>query len=121
MANLDTELQMLLVRKEFFDQNPGSGQLEIGPNEPLFIALKFRGDVHALVAVGFQLGSVIGSIAYGQTTLAGLEALARHPQVEFIERQRRATLHLDGSVPDIKANQVWDAPAISSRATPAAA
>jgi len=106
MATLDTELQMLLARKEYFEKNPSSGQLDVAPDDPLFIALKFHGDVDALVAVGFQLGSAVGSIAFGRTTLAGLEALARHPQVEFIEKQRHARLHLDGSVPDIRANLV---------------
>src|SRR5262245_4271248 len=107
MAILDTELQMLLARKEYFEKNPSSGQLDIGPDDPLFIAVKFHGDLGALVAVGFHLGSAIGSIAFGQTTLAGLAALALHPQVEFIEKQRRAHLHLDVSVPETRANQVW--------------
>ncbi len=106
MATLDPELQMLLARKEYFEKNPSSGQLGVAPDAPLFIALKFHGDVDALVALGFQLGSAVGSIAFGRTTLAGLEALARHPQVEFIEKQRRARLHLDGSVPNIRANLV---------------
>jgi len=107
MAILDAELQMLLARKEHFDKNPSSGPLDVRPDEPLFIAVKFHGDVNALVAVGFHLGSAIGSIAFGQTTLAGLAALAQHPQVEFIEKQRRADLHLDVSVPETRANLVW--------------
>jgi subtilisin family serine protease len=36
-----------------------------------------------------------------------LEAPARHPQVEAIEKQRRCHTVLSDSVPDIHANQVW--------------
>ena len=41
------------------------------------------------------------------TNLTGLEALARHPQVESIGKQRRRHIGLSDSVPDIHANQVW--------------
>lgn len=107
MATLDTELHLLLAEKAYFDNNPAAGQLEIGPDEALFIKLKFTGDVDALAAAGFTLGSRTGDIAYGQTTLAGLEALARHPQVIAIEKQRRARLFLNKSVPEVRANEVW--------------
>jgi subtilisin family serine protease len=107
MATLDTELESLLIRKEYFDKNPSAGRLEVGPDELLYISLRFHGDAAALAAAGLQLGSTIGSVAYGQTTLAGLAALASHPQVEAIEKQHKKKLHLDGSVPDIKADQVW--------------
>lgn len=108
MAILDAELRMRLVRTDRLARSRSSTQLEAAQEEPLFIALKFHGDIAALVAAGFHVGSVVGSIAFGRTTLAGLQALAQHPQVEFIEKQRREHLHLDGSVPNIKANQVWD-------------
>jgi subtilisin family serine protease len=107
MAKLDAELRVLLSRKQFFDRHPEAGRLSIGPRDPLYIALKFHGDVGALVDAGLSLGSTIGPIAFGQTTLSGLEALASHPQVESISRQRREVLQLDDSVPDIHANQVW--------------
>jgi subtilisin family serine protease len=107
MANLDTELRTLLLQKEFFEQNPSAGKLLIGADEPLYISVKFTGDIAVLERAGFKVGSIFVDIAYGETNLAGLEALARHPQVESIEKQRRHRLHLDDSVPDIKANQVW--------------
>lgn len=107
MATLDAELHMLLVQKDFFEKNPSAGKLSVGPDEPLYIALRFNGDIANLAQAGFKLGTTVGPIAYGQTNLAGLEALSRHPQVESIEKQRRLRRSLDGSVPDIKANQVW--------------
>jgi subtilisin family serine protease len=107
MAKLDTELHMLLVTKEFYANNPSAGDVGIGPDEAIYIALKFSGDVAALASAPFRLGSTVGQIAYGETNLAGLEALSKHPQVEFIEKQRRLHTQLDGSVPEIRANQVW--------------
>lgn len=107
MAQLDPELKLLLAKKDFFERNPSRGTLGVSPDEKLFIAIKFRGDVEALEQAGFTLGNSVGNVAYGSTNLAGLEALANHPQVEFIERQRRSTIDLDKSIPDIKANQIW--------------
>jgi len=107
MASLDTELDLLLVEKDYFEKNPSAGKVSIGPDDPLYIAVKFTGDVAALQRAGFQIASTVGHIAYGVTNLTGLEALARHPQVESIEKQRRRSTHLSDSVPDIHANQVW--------------
>jgi hypothetical protein len=39
----------------------------------------------------------VGNIAYGATDLAELETLAKHPQVEQIDKQRKAQLQLDES------------------------
>jgi subtilisin family serine protease len=107
MADLDTELHLLLVKKDYFEKNPSAGKLSIGPDDPIYIALKFSGDISALKQAGFTVGSTIGNIAYGVTNLAGLQALASHPQVEFIEKQRSPHTYLDDSIPDIKADQVW--------------
>ncbi len=106
MATLDAELRLLLAKTARLAKSPSTARIDAAQDEPIHIALKFHGDIAAVVTAGFHVGSVVGSIAFGRTTLAGLEALARHPQVEFIEKQRRAHLHLDGSVPNIKANQV---------------
>jgi subtilisin family serine protease len=95
MATLDPELHVLLSRKD------------ISADKPIFISLKFSGNIAALVSAPFTVGSVIGPIAFGQTTLAGLKVLAEHPQVEAIEKQRLQGLGLDRSVPNIKADQVW--------------
>src|SRR5262245_40745498 len=107
MAKLDAELRVLLARKQFYEQHPEAGKLEIGSDEPLFISIKFTGQVSELVDAGLTLGSTLGPLAFGSATLAGLEALAAHPNVELIERQRRGALLLDDSIPDIHANQVW--------------
>ena len=45
MATLDTELDLLLARKEYFARNASAGTLEIGPDEPLFIAVRFTGEI----------------------------------------------------------------------------
>ena len=107
MARLDAELEMLLLRQEFLEQNSGSGTLGIEPDEALYVAITFSGEIDALQALGFVLGNTVGNVAFGSTTLAGLRALARHPQVLAIERQRRSELHLDGSVPGCRASRVW--------------
>src|SRR5438094_6859830 len=107
MADLDTELRMLLVQKEFFDRNPTAGRVAIGPDEPLYVAVKFTGDVAALTGAGLKVGDIAAGFAFGETNIGGLEALARHPQVQAIEKQRRHGIHLDDSVPEIRADQVW--------------
>jgi subtilisin family serine protease len=107
MAKLDAELRILLSRKQYFDQHPEAGRLDIGPSDPLYVAIKFTGDIGALVAAGLTVGNRVGPIVFGQTTLAGLEALASHPQVVSMSRQRREALQLNDSIPDIHANQVW--------------
>src|SRR3954470_5859676 len=95
MATLDPELHIKLIQKD------------ISADKPIYISLKFSGDIAALSSAPFTVGSIIGNIAYGQTTLAGLEILSKHPQVEFVRKQRRKHIGLDKSVPNIKADQVW--------------
>jgi len=107
MAKLDGELQALLIQKDFFANNPAAGRLHVGPEEPLYISVKFSGDIAALQQAGFQVGSVGKVVAHGTTNLAGLEALANLSQVESIQLQRDRHTVLNRSVPDIKANQVW--------------
>jgi subtilisin family serine protease len=108
MATLDAELELLLVRKEIFDKDPSAARLEVGPDELIRVSVVFSGDIAALEKAGLQVGSASARVAYGATTLAGLQALAALPQVESIERQRHSHPHLNDSVPDIKANKVWD-------------
>jgi subtilisin family serine protease len=107
MATLDPELDLLLVEKEFYEKNPSAGKLPVGADDPLYISLKFSGEIEALKEAGLTVGTTVGDIAYGVTNLAGLAALAQHPKVEFIRKQRRSRIHLDESVPDIKAQHVW--------------
>jgi subtilisin family serine protease len=103
----DLELNILLARKAYFQEHPSEGEFTISPEEKFYIALKFTGDLDALLQAGLTLGNSVGNVAYGVTDLAGLEALAKHPQVETIEKQRKTKLLLDESIPDIHADQVW--------------
>jgi len=107
MAYLDTELNLLLAEKRYYEENPQKGKVPVSPDKILYISIKFNGDLKELEQIGFQTGNVVGNTAFGATNLAGLETLAAHPNVEMICKQRRASTTLDGSVPDIKANQVW--------------
>jgi len=108
MAILDAELQHLLISKDYFEKNPSHGSLSVAPDDPLYISFRFNGDIGNISIPGLTLGSIITNIAYASTNLAGLQALASHPQVEFIEKQRRRRIDLSDSVPDIKANLVWN-------------
>ena len=107
MAELDSDLRGLVVQKEFFDKNPSAGSMSIGPDEPLYVAVKFSGSVSALKTAGLDIAEIAGGFAYGKTNVAGLVALDRDPQVISIEKQRRHRVHLDDSVPELKADQVW--------------
>lgn len=106
MAILDPELDTLLAQAAYYHEHPAETPA-VGSDEPLYISLKFTGDIQALESSGFVVGSNAGQIAYGSTNLAGLAALSVHPQVESIGKQRRRRTSLDVSVPDIKANEVW--------------
>jgi len=107
MVYVDPELNVLLAQKAYFEAHPSEGTLGISPDTQFYIALRFTGDLDALIQAGFTLGNSVGNIAYGVTDLAGLEALAKHPQVEHIEKQRKAQLQLDDSIPDMHVNEVW--------------
>ncbi len=107
MATLDAELELLLVRKEIFDRDPSAARLDVAPDELIPVSVVFSGDIMTLEKAGLQVGSASARVAYGATTLTGLQALAALPQVVSIERQRHPHPHLNDSIPDIKANQVW--------------
>ena len=107
MATLDAELELLLVRKGIFDKDPSAARLEVGPDELIRVSIVFSGDITALEKAGLQVASASARVAYGATTLAGLQTLAALPQVQSIQRQRDPHPHLNDSVPDIKADQVW--------------
>jgi hypothetical protein len=87
----------LLAQKVYFEEHPSEGTFAVSPDTQFYIALRFTGDLDALIQAGFTLGNPVGNIAYGATDLAGLEALAKHPQVEQIDKQRKAQLQLDES------------------------
>jgi subtilisin family serine protease len=107
MAKLDARLRHLLIAKDYFEKNPSHGTPEVSPSDPIYISFRYSGDINNISIPELTLGSVIANIAYAATTLAGLQALSIHPQVEAIEKQRRRNIALADSVPDIKANLVW--------------
>jgi hypothetical protein len=41
MASLATELDLPLVEKDYFEENPSTGKLRVGPDDPLYIPLSF--------------------------------------------------------------------------------
>jgi subtilisin family serine protease len=106
MADLDTEFATLLVQKDYFERNPAEGRLAFNADEPLYVAVKFTGDVAALKGAGLKVVDVAAGFAFGETNLAGLAALARLPQVAAIQKQRKHHLGLDDSVPEMKADEV---------------
>jgi subtilisin family serine protease len=108
MARLDAELELLLVRKEIFDKDPSAARLDVEPDELIPVSVVFSGDITALEQAGLQVSSASARIAYGAITLTHLQALAALSQVVSIERQRHPHPHLNDSVPDIKANKVWN-------------
>lgn len=97
---------MLLVQKEFFTRNPSAGRLAVGAEDPLYVAVKFTGDVGALESAGLKVADVAAGFAFGKTNLAGLAALDALPQVEAIQKQRKDRAGLDDSVPEMHANDV---------------
>jgi len=111
MPRLDTELQLLLERKAYYEKNTEEARRSPSsvpdPKEVLNISVKFKGNIDQLKETGFQPGSVIGEIAFGIITLENLEKLVANPDVLTIEKQRRKTIHLKDSIPDIHADQVW--------------
>ncbi len=107
MAILDTELHLLLLKKEYFDAHPESGKLSISDTEPFSVSVEFSGDIEQLKQTGFKAGNIIGNIVGGYTNLNNLKILANHPQVQRIEAQREYQLCLNDSVPEIKADKVW--------------
>src|SRR3954470_16557884 len=54
MATLDPELHIKLIQKD------------ISADKPIYILLKFSGDIAALSSAPFTVGSIIGNIAYGK-------------------------------------------------------
>jgi len=45
MATLDTELDLPLARKDNFARNASAGNLGLAPDEPLYIAVRFTGEI----------------------------------------------------------------------------
>lgn len=107
MAALDPKLLLLLARRDHYAQHPDEGNRTSEESKPIYIVLRYWGDLIKIQQAGFNLANTVGSIAYGDTTLEGLARLAVHPQVEYIEQQALNVKDLHSSVPELKANTLW--------------
>jgi subtilisin family serine protease len=67
MAILDTELHLLLLKKEYFDAHPESGKLSVSDTESFSVSIEFSGNIERLKQTGFKVGNIIGNIAGGYT------------------------------------------------------
>lgn len=105
MARLDAELDALL--RQWESRERGAGVAGVDGDQLLQISIRCSGDAHALVGLAFRLGIQIGRIAFGEIALRDLGALARHPQVETVNVQRKLHTTLNKSVPDVHSDMVW--------------
>lgn len=107
MAKLDVELDNLLVKKSLHEQHPTESAYFVDRGMLIHVSVQFSGDFGPLQEVGFVAKEVYGNIAYGTIDLETLEKLDTLPSVISVEKQRRNSIQLDKSIPDIKANNVW--------------
>ncbi len=77
------------------------------PEKQIHIAITFNGDIEELINIGYEPGSTRKNISYGSCKISVLEKLISHPNLLSIEKQKQSVLQLDGSTPDVKADQVW--------------
>jgi len=108
MAILNAALQSLLNQKDYFDKNPSAGKFSVDEQEKLPVSIQYSGDIAALEAAGFVTQSILGRIASGYATMNSIKVLAEMPQVERMESQTENHVHLNDSIPEIKADQVWN-------------
>lgn len=96
MATLDPELESLL---EGSTVPPADGLIGV--------SVQFDGPVADLEAAGFHPTSILPHVASGGILLADLRRLVLVPAVRSVRKIRPKTLQLDASIPDVRANQVW--------------
>jgi subtilisin family serine protease len=74
----------------------------------LNVSLQYTGDLAQIEALGFQtIWDTGNGGATGSVDLADLEPIAGHPAVLKLSFSKKPKLHLDKSVPNISADQVW--------------
>ena len=108
MAILNAALESLLIQKDYFDRNPAAGKFIYREEEILPISIQFSGDIKTLEAAGFVTNSILGRIASGYATMNAIKTLTSIAQVERIELHTESHLHLNDSIPEIKADKVWN-------------
>jgi len=75
----------------------------------LNVSLQYTGDLAEIEALGFQTVSKgVSGLATGTVDLANLERLSAHPGVLKMSFGRARKPTLDKSVPDIKADEIWN-------------
>lgn len=106
MPNLDPELELLLERRAAL-RTDSTAAFPAESDELIGISVQFDGDLTELETLGFRVTNSLPNVASGGITLTDLAGLAQHPAVRSIRKIRPKYLHLNDSIPDIKANQVW--------------
>jgi subtilisin family serine protease len=78
-------------------------------NGLLNVSLQYKGELSEIESTGFKtLWGPDAGRASGEIDLANLEKLTDLPGLLKLSYGREPKTHLDASVPDIKANQVWN-------------
>jgi len=70
--------------------------------------LKVSGNISGIKAKGVKIHSIIGDIVTADVPINVIADIANLAQVSYIQAQRQLHPLLDKSVPDTKANQVWN-------------
>lgn len=75
---------------------------------PIHLVLQYQGSIAPIEALGFKT-TWTGSpgVANGEVRLEDIDVIAAHPNVVQLSYGQAPEPHLDESVPDIRADQVW--------------
>ena len=95
-AKLDTGLMMAL---RAYEESPDTRDVDAG----ISVTLRFKGDLAAIEALGFETHMVMGDEALGVVRFKDIRGLAEYPGVIRIEAGRPRKACLDTAVKDIKA------------------
>lgn len=111
MKKIAPELQILLSEKGLLGRAAKVSKdaaLESVSAETITFFLQYKDSLEPLKALGLEVLSESGNVVVGKIALDKLEALAEHPNVVLIEKPSPPSVGLDHSIPDIRANQVWN-------------
>lgn len=90
--------QEIAKRKGILKQGPSGGELLVGT------FVRFQGDLSGVEALGGKIRSVVGDIATVDIPLSAIDAIARLPNVIYIEAAKEAKPQLNLSVPETGAD-----------------
>jgi subtilisin family serine protease len=98
-----------IYSKYLRSRESGSADAAASAIERVNVSLYYSGDLASIEALGFETAAAgPAGFANGTLDLANLERLAAHPGVVKISFGQSRTLTLDVSVPNIRANEVWN-------------